>query len=52
MGRGMWLVWRRGEALVGEPEGKNPFGRPMRGWKDNIKFILKKKAVGRSRGLL
>ena len=26
--------------LVGEPEGKRPFGRPRRRWEDNIKMGL------------
>jgi hypothetical protein len=31
---------RRGiyRVLVGKPEGKGPFGRPRRRWKDNIKM--------------
>ena len=29
-------------ALVGEPEGKRPLGRPRRRWEDNIKMIFKK----------
>ena len=33
---------RRGtyRVLVGSPEGKRPFGRPRRRWKDNIKVDL------------
>jgi len=33
---------RRGtyRVLVGSPEGKRPFGRPRRRWKDNIKMDL------------
>jgi len=33
---------RRGvyKVLVGKPEGKRPFGRPRRGWEDNIKMDL------------
>ena len=33
---------RRGvyRVLVGEPEGKRPFGRPRRRWEDNIKMGL------------
>jgi hypothetical protein len=26
--------------LVGRPEGRRPFGRPRRGWEDNIKMDL------------
>jgi hypothetical protein len=26
--------------LVGKPEGKRPFGRPRRRWKDNIKMDI------------
>jgi hypothetical protein len=28
-------------ALVGEPEGKRPLGRPRHGWVDNIKMDLR-----------
>ena len=28
--------------LLGKPEGKRPFGRPRRGWKDNIKMDIQK----------
>jgi len=33
---------RRGlfRVLMGEPEGKRPFGRPRRRWEDNIKMDL------------
>jgi hypothetical protein len=33
---------RRGvhRILVGKPEGKNPLGRPMPRWEDNIKIVL------------
>ena len=34
--------------LVGKPEGKRPFGRPIRRWEDNIKMDLEE--VGRSCG--
>jgi hypothetical protein len=27
--------------LIGKPEGKRPFGRSRRQWKDNIKMGLK-----------
>jgi hypothetical protein len=27
--------------LVGKPEGKTPYGRPRRGWEDNIRLDLK-----------
>jgi hypothetical protein len=38
---------RRGvyRVLVGKTEGKGPFGRPRRRWKDNIKLDLQE--VGR-----
>jgi len=26
--------------LVGKHEGRRPFGRPRRGWEDNIKMVL------------
>jgi hypothetical protein len=26
--------------LVGRPEGRQPLGRPRRGWEDNIKMYL------------
>jgi hypothetical protein len=32
--------------LVGEPEGKRPFGRPRRRWEDNIKMDLQEVGVG------
>jgi hypothetical protein len=32
--RGAYMV------LVGKPEGRRPFGRPMHGWEDNIKMDL------------
>jgi hypothetical protein len=34
---------RRGayKALVGEPEGRRPLGRPRRRWEDNIKMDLR-----------
>jgi hypothetical protein len=40
---------RRGayRVLVGKPEGRSPFGRPRRGWKDNIKSHLRKVGLGR-----
>jgi hypothetical protein len=28
--------------LVGEPDGKRPFGRPRHRWNDNLKRIVKK----------
>jgi hypothetical protein len=34
--------------MVGRPEGKRPFGRPRRGWEDNIKMGLQE--VGRGCG--
>ena len=46
-------VARMGEArvvqrmLVGKPEGKRPFGRPRRSWKDNIKKDLQEVGGGR-----
>ena len=41
-GRGVHKV------LVGEVEGKRPFGRPRRRWEDNIKMDLQE--VGRGCG--
>ena len=32
--------------LVGKPEGKRPFGRPRRRWKDNIKMDLQEMGCG------
>jgi hypothetical protein len=32
--------------LVGKPEGKRPFGRPMRRWDDNIKMELQEVGIG------
>ena len=32
--------------LVGKPEGKRPFGRPRRRWKDNIKMDLQEVGCG------
>ena len=32
--------------LVGKPEGKRPFGRPRRGWQDNIKMDLQEVGCG------
>ena len=32
--------------LVRKPEGKRPFGRPRRGWEDNIKTDLQKVVCG------
>jgi hypothetical protein len=39
---------RRGvyRVLVGKPEGKRPFGRPRRRWKDNIKMDLQEVIYG------
>jgi len=31
---------------VGKPEGKRSFGRPRRGWKDNIKMDLQEVVCG------
>ena len=52
----MWgHVARMGESrgayrvLVGKPEGKRPFGRPMHRWEDNIKMDLQE--VGWRHGL-
>jgi hypothetical protein len=28
--------------LIGRPERKTPFGRPRRGWEDNIRIDLRK----------
>jgi hypothetical protein len=41
----MWHAWRRGEVLVGRPEGKRPLGRPRRGWEDNIKMDLRETGI-------
>jgi hypothetical protein len=32
--------------LVGRPEGRRPFGRPRRRWKDNIKMNLREIGFG------
>jgi hypothetical protein len=32
---------RRGEGLIGRPEGKKPLGRPRRRWEDNINMDLR-----------
>jgi hypothetical protein len=39
---------RRGayRVLVGIPEGKTPFGRPRRGWEDNIKMRVQEVGWG------
>jgi hypothetical protein len=39
---------RRGvyRILVGKPEGKRLFGRPRRGWEDNIKMELQEFGCG------
>jgi len=39
---------RRGlyRVLVGKPEGKRPFGRSRRRWKDNIKMDLQEVGCG------
>ena len=37
MGGGRRGVYR---VLVGRPEGKEPLGRPRRGWEDNIKMDI------------
>jgi hypothetical protein len=31
-------LWKRGEVLVGRPEGERPLGRPRLRWEDNIKL--------------
>jgi hypothetical protein len=39
----MFYAWERSEncrVLVGNPEGKRPFGRPRRRWEDGIKMGL------------
>jgi hypothetical protein len=40
---------RRGacRALVGEPEGRRPLGRPRRRWEDNIRLDLREVGWGR-----
>jgi hypothetical protein len=43
MGGACSMCWkRRGiyKVLMGNPEGKGPFGRPRRKWEDNIKMDL------------
>jgi hypothetical protein len=45
----MYHVWERRVAykiLIGQPEGKRRFGRPMRKWKDNIKRHLQELRLG------
>jgi hypothetical protein len=39
---------RRGvyKALVGEPDGKRPLGRPRHRWEDNIKMYLQEVGGG------
>jgi hypothetical protein len=32
--------------LVGNSEGKRPFGKPRRGWEDNIKLDLQEVGCG------
>jgi hypothetical protein len=44
--RGAYMV------LVGEPEGKRPFGRPRRRWEDNIKIDLQEVGWGTWSGLI
>jgi len=36
----MWYVWGEERVLLGKPDGKKPFGRPRRGWEDDIKMYL------------
>jgi hypothetical protein len=40
---GRRVVYR---VLVGKPEGKRPFGRPRRRWKDNIKMDIQEVGCG------
>ena len=46
----MWHVWMRERvvyrALVGEPEGKRPLGRPRCRWVDNIRMNLQEVGCG------
>ena len=37
--------------LVGKPEGKKTFGRPMRRWEDSNKMDLQEVGQGRGHGL-
>jgi hypothetical protein len=39
----MWHAWERNvyRALMGNPEGKRPLGRPRRGWEDEIRMDLR-----------
>ena len=49
MGWACSAYWeRRGvyRVLVGNPEGKRPFGRPRRRWEDNIKMDLREVGCG------
>jgi hypothetical protein len=39
-GRGVYRI------LVGNPEGKEPFGRPRHRWEDNIKADLQEAGCG------
>jgi hypothetical protein len=38
--------------LVEKPEGKRPFGRPRRGWENNIKADLQEVECGAWTGLI
>jgi hypothetical protein len=45
----MYPVWGKGEAYTGiwrENLGKEPLGRPMRSWKNNIKMDLQEMGCG------
>ena len=42
MGEERWVC----TVLVGKPEGKRPFGRPTRGWVDNIRMDLQEVGCG------
>jgi hypothetical protein len=49
--RNLWqLTWNLRitlyRALVGEPEGSRPLGRPRRRWEDNIKMDLREVGWG------
>jgi hypothetical protein len=43
--QGMWHAWERGEKVnkvwVGKPEGKRPFERSRRRWKNGIRMHLR-----------
>jgi hypothetical protein len=46
LGQDKFKVKNAYNALVGEPEGKRPLGRPRRRWEDNIKIDLRETGFG------